>query len=198
VFRGVGAVINTCGLSAGHSVLISGLGGIGFAAMLGALAAGASQVVAADINPDKLRKAREFGAHFTVDCADDNAVDQVKEITGGGVDIGLECAGVVQALDFTYQATCRGGKTVTVGLPHPGKRMEISPVHLVAEERTLQGSYLGSCVPGRDIPDFIALYRAGRLPVERLMTHKLTLDEINEGFERLARGEAIRQVILID
>jgi Zn-dependent alcohol dehydrogenase len=198
VITGVGAVMNTAGLSAGQTVLITGLGGIGFAAMLGALAAGASQVVAADINPEKLRKAKEFGAHFTVDCADDNAVDQVKEITGGGVDIGLECAGVVQALDFTYQATCRGGKTVTVGLPHPGKRMEISPVHLVAEERTLQGSYLGSCVPGRDIPDFIALFRAGRLPVERLMTHKLTLDEIYEGFERLARGEAIRQVILID
>jgi Zn-dependent alcohol dehydrogenase len=102
---------------------------------------------------------------------------------------------VVQALEFTYHATARGGKTVTAGLPHPGKMMQLAPLKLVAEERTLQGSYIGSCVPARDIPAYIALYQSGRLPVDKLMTHTLSLNEVNEGFERLAKGEAIRQVI---
>jgi alcohol dehydrogenase len=107
----------------------------------------------------------------------------------------LEFAGVVQALEFTYNATARGGKTVTAGLPHPTKMMQLAPVKLVAEERTLQGSYIGSCIPARDIPAYIALYQSGRLPVDKLMTHTLSLNEVNEGFERLAKGEAIRQVI---
>lgn len=85
-----------------------------------------------------------------------------------------------------------GGTTVTVGLPDPERMLSIPAVSLVAEERTLRGSYLGSCVPERDIPRFVALYRAGRLPVDRLVTHRLRLDELNEGLDRLARGEAVR------
>jgi alcohol dehydrogenase len=122
-------------------------------------------------------------------------LEQIRDLTNGGVDIGFEFAGVVQALEFTYNATARGGKTITAGLPHPSKMMQLAPVKLVAEERTLQGSYLGSCVPARDIPAYIALYQSGRLPVNKLMTHKLQLEEVNIGFERLAKGEAIRQVI---
>lgn len=152
----------------------------------------------ADINEDKLQKALEWGAHSAVNSGEEGAVEKVKELTDGGVDIGLECAGVVPALDFTYKATRRGGKTVTVGLPHPSKRLELAPVQLVAEERTLQGSYLGSCVPPRDVPAYIALHQSGRLPVDKLLSHTLKLDEINEGFERMAKGEAIRQVILFD
>ena len=95
-----------------------------------------------------------------------------------------------------YAATRRGGTTVTVGLPHPEQMLSIPAVSLVAEERTLRGSYLGSCVPARDIPRFIELYRGGRLPVERLLTHRLALDEINEGFDRLACGEAVRQAVV--
>ena len=109
--------------------------------------------------------------------------------------MGFEFAGVVQALEFTYNATARGGKTVTAGLPHPSRMMQLSPAKLVAEERTLQGSYIGSCIPARDIPAYIALYQAGRLPVDKLMTHKLHLHEVNEGFERLAKGDAIRQIV---
>ena len=195
IMTGVGAVINTAKVSLGQTVLITGMGGIGFAALLGALAAGASQIIVADINPDKLTKALELGAHAVVDSAQENAVDQVKDLTGGGVDVGFEFAGVVQALEFTYNATGRGGKTVTAGLPHPSKLMQLAPVKLVAEERTLQGSYIGSCVPVRDIPAYIALYQSGRLPVDKLLTHKLRLDDVNEGFERLANGDAIRQII---
>jgi alcohol dehydrogenase len=195
VMTGVGAIINTAKLKLGQTVLITGMGGVGFAALLGALAGGAGKIIVADVNKGKLNKALELGADHVVDSTDENALEQVKDLTNGGVNVGLEFAGVVQALEFTYNATARGGRTVTAGLPHPSKMMEFAPVKLVAEERILQGSYLGSCVPARDIPSYIALYRAGRLPVDKLMTHKLKLEEINEGFERLAKGEAIRQII---
>ncbi|GAB3963231.1 zinc-dependent alcohol dehydrogenase family protein [Spirosoma harenae] len=195
IMTGVGAVINTAKLSLGQTVLITGMGGIGFAALLGALAGGASKIIVADVNKDKLDKALELGAHAVIDSSQPDAVEQVKDLTRGGVDIGFEFAGVVQALEFTYNATGRGGKTVTAGLPHPSKMFQLSPTKLVADERTLQGSYIGSCVPVRDIPAYIALYQAGRLPVDKLMTHKLRLDDVNEGFERLAKGDAIRQII---
>ncbi|WP_026464271.1 zinc-dependent alcohol dehydrogenase family protein [Adhaeribacter aquaticus] len=198
IITGVGAITNTAKLALGQTILITGMGGIGFAALMGALAAGASKVIVADINEEKLKKALELGAHSAVHSGEENAIDKVKALTNGGVDIGLECAGVVPALDFTFKATRRGGKTVTVGLPNPAYRLEISPLQLVAEERTLQGSFLGSCVPPRDVPAYIALYQSGRLPVDKLLSHKLRLEDINEGFERMVKGEAIRQVIIFD
>ena len=96
----------------------------------------------------------------------------------------------------TFAATGKGGKTVTAGLQHPDSRMQLNALQLVAQERTLMGSYLGGHVPKLDIPEYIALYQAGRLPVDKLLTHRLSLDEINLGFERLAAGEAIRQVVV--
>ncbi|MFP5358155.1 MAG: zinc-binding dehydrogenase, partial [Gammaproteobacteria bacterium] len=110
----------------------------------------------------------------------------------------IETVGSEQVLAQAYAATRRGGTTVTVGLPHPQKQFSVSAVSLVAEERTVKGSYMGSAVPSRDLPRFIALYRAGRLPVDQLLTHRLRLDEINDAFDRLARGEAVRQVVLFD
>ena len=195
VMTGVGAVINTAKLMLGQTVLITGLGGVGFAALLGAIAGGASKIIVADVNKDKLKKALEFGAHEAIDSSKENALENIRDITHGGVDIGLEFAGAIPALEFTYNATARGGKTVTAGLPHPGKTIQLAPVKLVAEERTLQGSYIGSCIPARDIPAYIELYKSGRLPVEKLLTHMLSLNEVNIGFERLAKGDAIRQVI---
>ena len=195
VMTGVGAVINTAKLMLGQTVLITGMGGVGFAALIGALAGGASKIIVADINKEKLAQALALGADVAVDTTQENALEQVRDLTRGGVDIGLEFAGVIPALEFTYNATARGGKTVTAGLPHPSKKMEFAPVKLVAEERTLQGSYLGSCIPSRDIPAYIKLYQSGRLPIDKLMTHSLHLNQINEAFERLAKGDAIRQVI---
>ena len=110
----------------------------------------------------------------------------------------IETAGSARVLADAYAATRRGGTTVTVGLPHPEQMLSIPAVSLVAEEKTLRGSYLGSSVPARDIPRFVALHQAGKLPVERLLTHRLDLDEINEGFDRLARGEAVRQAVIFD
>lgn len=197
VLTGVGAMIHTAGLRLGQSVLVVGLGGVGLSAVLGAIAGGAAQVIAADIDDDKLAKARELGATATVNTRAGDALEQVRDLTGGGVDVAAEFAGVQPALEFAFDATGKGGKTVTAGLPHPNTRLPVSPVQLVAQERTLMGSYLGGHVPKLDIPEYIALYQAGRLPVDRLLTHRLGLDEINLGFERLAAGEAIRQVVLL-
>lgn len=196
VLTGVGAVIHTANLRLGQSVLVVGLGGVGLSGVLGAIAGGASQVIAADIDPTKLDKARALGATATVDLRDGNALQKIQDLTGGGVDIAAEFAGVQSALEFAFAATARGGTTVTAGLPHPDTRVSISPVQMVAQERSFKGSYLGGHVPKLDIPEYIALYQAGRLPIDKLLTHRLSLDEINAGFERLASGEAIRQVVV--
>lgn len=196
VLTGVGAMVHTANLRLGQTVLVVGLGGVGLSAVLGAIAGGAAQVIAADIDDAKLEHARELGATATVNSGDEAALDKVRELTGGGVDVAAEFAGVQAALEFAFAATGKGGKTVTAGLPHPDVRLPVSPTQLVAQERTLMGSYLGGHVPKLDIPEYIALYQAGRLPVDRLLTHRLRLDEINTGFERLAAGQAIRQVIV--
>jgi len=124
-----------------------------------------------------------------------DVVAQVREATHGGALHAIETVGSEAVLAQAYAATRRGGTTVTVGLPHPSRQFSISAVSLVAEERTVKGSYMGSCVPARDIPRFVGLYRAGRLPVDRLLTHEIALDELNEAFDRLASGAAVRQVI---
>ena len=194
VLTGVGAVINSADVRLGQSVAVFGLGGVGLAAVLGALAAGASTVVAVDRVPAKLDLARDLGATHVIP-AGDGVVAAVRDATGGGADHVIETVGSEVVLAQAYAATRRGGTTVTVGLPHPERMLSIPAVSLVAEERTLKGSYLGSCVPARDIPRFVALHRAGRLPVDRLLTHRLAPEEINAGFDRLARGEAVRQVV---
>lgn len=198
VMTGVGAVVNTAQVRAGQSVAVIGLGGVGLSALMGALVAGASRVVAVDLADDKLAFAKALGATDLVNAGDDNAVEQLRELTDGGVDHALEMVGSAKALEFAYKVTRRGGTTVTVGLPASSQNLMTPVWHLVAEERTLKGSYLGSCVPRRDIGRFVSLFRSGRLPVERLLTRSLGLDQINEGFDYLHRGEAIRQVILMN
>ena len=198
VMTGVGAVVNTAALKFGETILVVGLGGVGLSAILGARAAGATQIIAADLNPDKRALALSLGANHSIDTAKSDALEELMDITGGGVDKSVEFAGAIPALEFAFQATKRGGTTVTAALPHPNARLQLSPVMLESHEKSLKGSYLGSCVPTRDIPAYINLYKSGRLPIEKLITHKLSLDQINEGFERLAKGNAIRQVILFD
>jgi alcohol dehydrogenase len=195
VLTGVGAVVNAAGVRPGQSVAVFGLGGVGLAALLGAVAAGAWPIVAVDRVPEKLALARELGASHTV-AAGDDVVAQVRELTGGGVDHAIETVGNAGVLAQAYASARRGATTTTVGLPHPDAQLTIPAVSLTAEERRLQGSYLGSCVPARDIPRFVALYRAGRLPVDRLLTHRLSLDDLAAGFARLAAGEGVRQVVL--
>lgn len=197
VLTGVGAALNTAQVFPGAKVAVVGLGGVGLNAMFGAQVAGASQVVAIDIHDDKLELAKSLGATDVVNARDPDAIQKVKEITNGGVDFGLEMAGSVQAMELAYRVTRRGGTTVTAGLPHPDHRWPLQHVNLTAEERTVKGSYVGSCVPPRDMPRYIDLYRRGRLPVDRLMSDHIRLEDINEGFDRLASGHTVRQIIVL-
>jgi Zn-dependent alcohol dehydrogenase len=197
VLTGVGAVVNAARVTPGESVAIFGLGGVGLAALLGAVAAGAQPIVAVDRVPAKLALARELGATATIEAADGvDVAAAVRDATRGGVHHAIETVGSAAVLAQAYAATRRAGQTTTVGLPDPSAQLQIPAVTITAEERTIRGSYLGSCVPQRDIPRFVALYRAGRLPVDRLLSHRLTPDEINLGFERLAAGEGVRQVVV--
>jgi len=196
VLTGVGAVINTARVQAGTTVAVLGLGGVGFSALLAAVASGAREVVALDLSESKLALARELGATATVDASRPGAADEVRELTRGGVDFAFEMAGAIPAMELAWRITRRGGSTVSAGLPHPEKRFQLPPVQMVAEERTLRGSYIGSAVPARDIPRYIEMYRRGKLPVDRLMGERLTLDDINRGFDRLATGQAMRDVVL--
>jgi alcohol dehydrogenase len=195
VLTGVGAVINTARVQTGSSVAVIGLGGVGLAALLGAVAAGARSVIAIDLADDKLGLARQLGATETFNAGAANAAETIRDATKGGVEYAFEMAGSVRAMDLAYKITRRGGMTVTAGLPPPTHTFNIPQVNLVAEERTVKGSYVGTCVPGRDIPRYVELYRRGKLPVDRLMSSHLRLDDINVGFDLLREGKAVRQII---
>lgn len=195
VLTGVGAVVNTAAVRTGQSVVVVGLGGVGLSSVLGALASGASPVVAVDLSEDKLALARSLGPVHTVNAADPDAVDQVRALSGGGADFAFEMAGAARALEAAWRMTRRGGTTVTAGLPPPEAALAVNIVQLVAEERTLKGSYIGTCVPSRDIPRYIRLFREGRLPVDRLLSGTIPLDRINEAFDALADGTTVRTVV---
>jgi len=198
VLTGVGAVVNTAGVRAGQSAVVVGLGGVGLASVLGALASGASPVIAVDLSEDKLTLARTLGPVQTVNAADPDAVEQVRKLTRGGADFVFEMAGSIRALDAAWRMTRRGGTTVTAGLPPADAALPVNVVSLVGEERTLKGSYIGTCVPSRDIPRYVALYRQGRLPVDRLMSGRIPLEQINEGFDRLHAGQVVRQIVTFE
>jgi alcohol dehydrogenase len=198
VITGVGAVVNTAAMPRGASVAIVGLGGVGLAALLAARMLEAGHVVAVDTNVRKLEAARALGATAAVDATDPDAAGRIRELTRGGVAFAFEMAGSPRALELAYRVTARGGTTVSAGLSHPQAQFSLPHLGLVAEERTLKGSYLGSCVPARDIPRYLEWYRAGQLPVDRLLSERLRLDDLNAAFDRLAAGESIRQVVELD
>ncbi len=188
VLTGVGAVMNTAQVRPGESLLIYGLGGVGLAALLGAIAAGANPVTAVDPSPEKRALAVELGAARAVAPGDDEELF--------GADVVIETVGKAAVLAQAYKAAGRGGRVVTVGLPHPDEMLEIPAISLVAEGKTLMGSYMGSCIPARDVPRYIGLWRSGRLPVEKLLTSVSPMGEINSLMDRLAKGDAIRQVVI--
>lgn len=196
VLTGVGAVVNTAKVQAGQTTAVLGLGGVGLCALLGAVASGAREIVAIDLHDSKLEVAMSLGATAAVNARDPDAVAKVKELTKGGVDFAFEMAGSVQAMEMAYRMTRRGGTTVTASLPHPQHNWALQQVSLVAEERTVKGSYIGSCVPARDIPRYVGLYLAGKLPVDKLMGERMALADINRGFDRLEAGESLRDLIV--
>ncbi len=196
VLTGVGAVVNTARMPPGTTAAVIGLGGVGLASLLGAQLAAAQRIVAVDLSDAKLALARQLGATDTFNAGESGVAEKIREATRGGLDFVFEMAGSVKAMELAYKITRRGGTTITAGLPPPTATFAIPHVNLVAEERTVKGSYIGSAVPLRDLPRYIALYRQGKLPVDRLMSDRLKLDDINLGFDRLDKGEAVRQVIV--
>jgi len=197
VVTGVGAVVNTGQVQPGTTVAVVGLGGVGLCSVLGAQVAGAARIVAIDLAEDKLAFARQLGATDTFNAADPDCAAQVKEATQGGVDTAIEVAGVTKAMETAYAVTRRGGTTVTAGLSHHEHKVELPQSHLVFEERTVKGSFMGGCVVRRDVPRYLALYKPGRLPIDRLRSGLIGLEDLNEGFDKLARGEAIRQMLVM-
>jgi alcohol dehydrogenase len=195
VMTGVGAVVNTARVTPGSAVAVFGMGGVGLSAIMGARTNGANPIIAVDRLANKLKLASELGATHVVNAAQDDPVVALRELTAGGVDYAFESVGSEAVLIQAYEATRRGGTTITIGLPAAGKMFSIPAVSITLEERTIMGSYMGSSVPSRDIPRYIGMYQAGLLPVDKLHTHTLLLDEINLGFDRLAQGIAVRQIV---
>lgn len=195
VMTGVGAVTNTVQPRPGSTLAVIGLGGVGLAALLGSRTLEASIIVACDFSEEKLHLAQRMGATHIVNAADASAVEKIRDLTRGGVHYAFEMAGSVKAMELAYKITRRGGTTVTAGLSNPQHLFSIPHVGIVAEERTIKGSYLGSCDPARDIPRYIEMYRAGRLAVDQLLSERIALDDINAAFDRLADGKTVRQIV---
>ncbi|HEY2572500.1 MAG TPA: zinc-dependent alcohol dehydrogenase family protein [Verrucomicrobiaceae bacterium] len=195
IMTGVGAVVNTARVAAGTSVAVFGMGGVGLSVAMGAKAAGAYPIIAVDRLAAKENLARQCGATHFIDDSKEDAVAQIRDLTHGGAETAFEAVGDEIVLARSFAATRRGGRTVAIGLTHPDKMLTIPAVAFAGEERVLMGSYMGSCVPQRDIPRFIEMYRTGSLPVELLRSRELRLEEVNDGFDRLDRGEVARQVI---
>lgn len=196
VLTGAGAVINRARIKLGDTAAIVGLGGVGLSALLAAVAAGARRVVAIDPNVQKLDLARQLGATHLIDPGQVQTDADLYDLAGGHVDYGFDMAGAVPAFETAYKLTRRGGVTVTSGLPNPKFSFSLSLSQMVGEEREIRGSYLGSGVPAIDINRYIDLYKAGRLPVDRLMGRSFQLDQINEGFDYLASGSSLRDAIV--
>lgn len=191
VLTGGGAVLNAAKPSPEDTVMVVGLGGVGMAALITALAQDVQEVIAVDALQSKLERAKELGAH---------RVYTPQEVAEQGItaDRVIEAAGHVKAFETAYNAMGFGGMLVTVGLPPAHAKSEIAPLNLTAGARTVVGSYLGSAVPSRDIPEYAKLYLEGKLPVAELISSIIRFEDINMAMDELADGNAVRQVILFD
>jgi alcohol dehydrogenase len=195
VMTGVGAVVNTARIRAGDTVAIIGLGGVGLNGVLGARLAGAETIIAIDREPYKLDVARRVGATHAFNAAEPNCVERVRDLTRGGVDYAFELAGNVDAMKLAYASVKYGGSVVVAGLPPISANFSFNQCDLVGQEKSIRGSYMGSCVPVRDIPRFIRLFREGRLPVDRLIDGHIGFGDLNAGFDKLQDVKAIRQIL---
>jgi len=194
VLCGAGTALNTAGVGEHDSVAVVGLGAVGLSAILGSRAAGAKQIVALDRLDTKLAAASSLGATEVL-VADGHARDRVTEQTAGGVDHAIEASGTLEGFELAMGLVRRGGTVTTLGLPGPGISHDLDLAPLVVSGVTIQGSYLGSCATRHDVPRFIELHRDGQFPTDALVSHHIKLDDINIALDRLADGEALRQVI---
>ena len=195
VTTGVGAVFNTARVEPGSSVAVFGCGGVGLNVIQGAAIAGAECIIAIDTLQPKLDMAKKFGATDGM-LFNDDIVKALKKATSGGPDYAFECVGSGALAETAYRAIRRGGKAVVVGVAGAGDTASFKPMTMVFEEKTLQGSYFGSCVPRVDFPRMLQLYRAGRLKLDELITQRYSIGEAAQAFADLASGKNARGVIV--
>ena len=195
VLTGTGAVFRTAAVRPGSSVAVVGCGGIGMAAVQAARIAGATLVIAVDTESRKLAWATELGATHTVDPADGDPVEQVRALTGGGADFTFEAIGLPRTVEQCLNMAARGGTATVIGMLPQGSRVEIDGAELFLHEKRLQGSLMGSNVFRRDLPQLVDLYLDGRLRLDEMVSLRLELDRINEGYEAMLAGEVVRAVV---
>ena len=198
VMTGVGAVINTARVEAGSTVVVVGCGGVGLNCVQGAALAGADQIVAVDVRQNKLDYARDFGATDLINASNQNPVEAIIELTGGGADYAFEALGRADTIRQCYDAVRPGGKAVVVGMAPEDDDVAVNALSLPRTEKILMGSYYGSARPYIDLPRLVSLYLSGRLHVDELVSRSYPLSEINEAYEALASGEVARSVIAFD
>ena len=196
VVTGAGAVFNSARVPAGASVAVIGLGGVGLTSVMAAREAGAAQIIGIDVLPSKFDLARAVGATDCVDARDPQAVQQVLDLSHGGVDFAFEISGNLVALEMAQKITVRGGEVVGVGVGKATATFTVAHLPWVTEEKVLRGSLMGGGVPQKDIPRYADLFLQGRLPVDRLRSDHIGFDRLNEGFDLLHAGGVVRQILL--
>ena len=198
VTTGLGAALNTVHIPAGASVVIIGCGGVGLAALQGARIVGAGKIIAVDTQSWKFSLAQQLGATDCIDATDGDPVAAVHELTSGGADFVFECIGLVPTVQQAVAMTGRGGTTVLVGVVPMTELVPISASDLTLQEKKITGSYMGSNRFRFDMPKYIEFYLDGRLYLDEIISSRIELDEVNEAFDRMRKGEAARQVIIFD
>ncbi|WP_300344182.1 S-(hydroxymethyl)mycothiol dehydrogenase [Nesterenkonia sp.] len=196
VMAGIGAAINTGEVARGESVAVIGCGGVGTAAIAGAKLAGATTIIAVDIDPRKLAKAQELGATHTVNSAEQDAVEAIREHTGGfGADVVIDAVARPETYKQAFYARDLAGRVVLVGVPDPAFTIELPMIDLFGRGGALKSSWYGDCLPSRDFPMLVDLYRQGRLDLDAFVTERIRLDQVQEAFDTMNRGDVLRSVV---
>jgi S-(hydroxymethyl)mycothiol dehydrogenase len=198
VMAGLGAAMFTGEVGPGDSVAVFGCGGVGCAAVAGARLAGATTVIGVDLDPRKLELATAFGATHTVDASSEDPVAAVQSVTGGfGADVCIEAVGHPSVFAQAFAARDLAGTLVQVGVPTPEMRLDLSMIDFFGHGGRLKPSWYGDCLPARDFPALIELYLQGRLDLDRFVSETIALDQVEEAFGRMERGEVLRSVVLL-
>jgi S-(hydroxymethyl)mycothiol dehydrogenase len=198
VMAGLGSAIWTGEVRAGDSVAVFGCGGVGCAAIAGARLAGATTIIAIDLDPRKLDRAREFGATDVVNGSSEDVVAAVRRLTdGNGADVCIEAVGSPKAMEQAFYARDLAGTLVQVGVPTPDMRIDLPMIDFFGRGGQLKPSWYGDCLPSRDFPMLVDLYLQGRLDLDRFVTETIGLGDVEEAFHRMERGEVLRSVVVI-
>ena len=198
IMAGLGAAVNTGGVSRGDSVAVFGCGGVGDAAIAGARLAGAHTIIGVDIDDRKLEWAKDFGATHTINASRTDPVEAIRGLTGGnGVDVAIEAVGNPVTYEQAFYARDHAGTVVMVGVPDPQMKIELPMIEIFGRGGSLKSSWYGDCLPTRDFPIFIDLYMQGRLDLDRFVSETIALDDVEEAFHKMERGEVLRSVVLL-